>query len=45
MTEENLIAIASHWIQYVFYGPKKLAVFDMQSQGRQISVLDSRTGS
>ena len=43
--KKNLIVITSHWIQYFFCGPTKLSVFDMQSQGRQISILDSRNGS
>ena len=43
--KENLIAIASHCIQYFFFGPTKFTVYDMQSQGRQISILDSPNGS
>lgn len=43
--KQNLIAISSHWIQYFFYGPTKFPVFDLQGQGRQISILDSRNGS
>ena len=39
--KEYLIAIARHWIQYFFYGPTMFRLYDMQSQGRQISILDS----
>ena len=43
--KRNLIDIASHRIQYYFCGPTKFSVYDMQSQGRQISLLDSPNGS
>jgi hypothetical protein len=44
-TKVNLTPCVSRWIQYFFRRPTKFPVLDMQSQGRQICLLDSPVGT